>query len=69
MTRSSRRHSPVQPERPTPEPTAPPSPAADQPRDEKQPLSRRWQIVFFLWITAFLALALFEFLQAIFRLW
>jgi hypothetical protein len=70
MTRSSRRHPGVQPERPTPPSVAVPEASAHETAqaEPRQPLSRQWRIVIFLWIAAVAALALFEFLQALFRL-
>jgi hypothetical protein len=58
------------------EAAAPEAPAAPPPATEENSgdpvapgsLPRRWQIVVFLWITAFVALALYELLQAVFRL-
>jgi len=69
MTRGAhRRESHVQSERPAvPAPTAPAAdtPATAPPAPDK--VSPGWSLAAFLWINAFVALALFELLSALFR--
>jgi hypothetical protein len=72
MTRGShRRESHVQPERPAPPPAPPAAAAPDGPAPSPtvtpKGISPGWSLVVFLWITAFVVLALFELLSAIFR--
>jgi hypothetical protein len=47
---------------------AEPAPAAPLPEEAPGKLSWRWKTVAFVWGTAFAALALYELLQALFRL-